>query len=81
VSIFPLSRRRRSPSFAAYDTPQASGRSDTAACTALAVLALFGAEPADRALAGWCPGDLGYAEVKLRQWASGETAAAEGKVA
>jgi hypothetical protein len=73
MSLFPLSRRRRAPSFAAHDTPAARDRSRDSACTALAVLALFGPEPADRALAGWCPGDsAAYAVTELRQWVAAE---------
>jgi hypothetical protein len=82
---FPLARQRHYPSLAAYDTPAAAERSDTSARSALAILALFGPDPkgrefSDRALAGWCPGGLVYAEVELRQWLRDETAA-EGQVA
>jgi hypothetical protein len=66
-----LFRRPAAPSYRELITPAAEERADASVLAALAVHALFGGEPADRALKGWFPGDsLAYAEVELRQWAA-----------
>ena len=76
---FPLARHRTvTPAFDAFDTGGAAGRTEDAGRAALALIAIWGVGPRDRALRGWCPGreSLASAEIDYRKWWR-ETAARE----